>query len=136
MIRIPLSTDITEIQSAFTDVDLALSEIRMLRAEVAALRNAAKTQSERPSAPSYVTQPTTIIEGDLRVTGNIDVRGDVDMPRELGGIIKAVPPGLSGYSLAQSRAVVNGSLSVLNGLSADTVVTRQIYVGGVLLNVP
>ena len=132
-IRIPQKADL-DTQNAFKDVAEELQSIDELRTAIRDLKQQMEGQQKQldttSPAPTLTQLGDTSIVGDLRVDGSLNVRGDVDAPQILDGLVVAVPAETGGASAAQRVVEVNASLAVLSALSAETVRARNLIVYG------
>ena len=129
-IRIPQKADI-DTQNAFKDVAEELQSLDELRTAIRDLKQQVEGQQRRldtaSPTPTLTQLGDTSIVGDLRVDGSLNVRGDVDAPQILDGLVVATPAETGGASAAQRVVEVHGSLAVLNSLSAETIRCRNLH---------
>lgn len=129
-IRNPVKADI-DVRNAFQDVEAGLAEVDVLRSTIEELRAQIADLHTQLAAVKKI--PTfdkidgdLVISGNLRVDGAVDARGALTAPGLLGGSTGEEPDSLT--SPAQRVVQVNGSLVVLNGLSADSLIVRELHV--------
>lgn len=133
-IRKPIGSSI-EVQNAFEDVAQELGTLDDLRQQIADLQRELTRVKEQLVA--VATIPTfdkidgdLVVSGDLRVDGALNARGTITMPGLLGASTGDIPASLT--SSAQRVVEINGSLVVLNALSADSIIVRELTVLGTI----
>lgn len=128
-IRIPVRSDI-DIRNAFDDV---VQEISDLKKELARVRGLAAPQLPTTPTPTTNLDLAYIDPADMN-SGNAgpgtvltsDGAGNPSWAPPLGGLVTVGEAGEGGRSMSQPVLGVNGSLAVLNALSADSVRCRQL----------
>jgi hypothetical protein len=122
-IRIPPKADI-ETRNAFLDVEERLKALEAQKIQ---------RKSETPTEEIVEEDPDLQVDGDLIVENDIRIEGSVDAPHLYEGLIKVVPAGEAGTSIAQRTINLASSLAIApGGLSADSVRARMIDATGVL----
>ena len=117
MIRIPPDADINT-RTAFEDIQRELENLRSERTV------AVRPDEEERKSVAIRDQNDVEMADSLTVEGDIEVRGDVDIPHLHEGLIKVVPA-----TAEEPQRVINmqASLAIAPGnLSADTVRCREL----------